>query len=336
MRAFQIAAAGDTARLRDVAAPRPGPGEVAVDVAAAALNFGDLLLAAGTYQVRPETPFTLGMELAGTVAELGEGVSGPAPGTRVMAYRGVGALAGRAVVPAADCLALPDAIPFATGAAIPVAYGTSELALFHRGRLAAGETLVVTGAAGGVGLTAVELAARAGARVVACARGTAKLRVAEGAGAAETIDTSDPDLDLRAAIRDLGGADVLYDTVGGAGFEGALRALRPGGRAIVVGFAGGEVGRVRLNHLLVKNVDVIGFYWGGYAAFAPEVLRAGLARCVDLVAAGSLRPHVGAIFPLARVEEGFELLRSRGSTGKVVIEIGEEDRQSARASGEQP
>ena len=331
MRACQVLRFGDAARLRDVALPVPGPGELALDPAACALNFGDLLLIEGTYQERPEPPFTLGMEVAGTVAALGPGVDGPAVGSRAVAYCGTGGLAGRVVLPAAACLPLPRSVGFETGAAIPVAYGTSEMALFHRARLRRGETLVVTGAAGGVGLTAVELGAEAGARVIACARGEAKLRAAREAGAAAGIDTGAADLDLRAAILAEGGADVLYDTVGGAGFEAALRALRPGGRAIVVGFAGGEVGRVRLNHLLVKNVDVIGFYWGAYARFAPEAMHGSLARCVDLVAAGTLRPHVGATLPLARVAEGFEMLRARRSTGKVVIRIGPEDRQAASA-----
>ena len=326
MRAFRVPRPGEAPALCTIASPEPAPGEALVDVEACALNFGDLLLAEGSYQEKPEPPFTLGMEISGRVAALGPGADGPAPGTRVIAYCGTGGLAGRAVVRAADCLPLPEGIGFEVGAAIPVAYGTSELALFHRARLAAGETLVVTGAAGGVGLTAVELAAQAGARVIACARGARKAEAVRTAGAAEVIDSGDPSLDLRGALLRLGGADVLYDTVGGAGFEAALRALRPGGRAIVVGFAGGEVGRVRLNHLLVKNVDVIGYYWGAYARFAPELLRASLGRCVRLVDEGALRPHVGAVLPLARADEGLRLLRERRSTGKVVIEIGPGDR----------
>lgn len=321
MRALQVIRPGEAPVLRQIEAPAPGPGQVAVDVAACALNFGDLLLAAGTYQERPDPPFTLGMEIAGRVAVLGPGAGGPPVGTRIVAYVGTGGLADRAVLAAADCLPLPDAIPMTAGAAMPVAYGTSELGLFHRARLVAGETLVVTGAAGGVGLTAVELGARAGARVLACARGTAKAGVLRDAGAAEVIDTGAPSPDLRAAILGHGGADVLYDTVGGAGFEAALRALRPGGRALVVGFAGGEVGRVRLNHLLVKNVDVIGYYWGAYARIAPDLLRASLARCLDMAARGALTPHVGAVLPLSRAAEGMEMLRARRSTGKVVIDM---------------
>ena len=321
MRAIQVARSGEAPVLREIASPEPGPGEVLVEVGACALNFGDLLLAKGSYQERPDPPFTLGMEIAGRVLALGTGAAGPAPGARIVAYCGTGGLADRAVLPAAGCLPLPDGVPFATGAAIPVAYGTSDVGLFRRGRLAPAETLIVTGAAGGVGLTAVELGAQAGARVIACVRGAEKIRAVRAAGAAEAIDTGDPALDLRARLLELGGADVLYDTVGGPGFEAALRALRPGGRAIVVGFASGEVGRVRLNHLLVKNVDVIGYYWGAYARFAPDVLRESLRRCIGLVASGVLTPHVGARLPLERTAEGLALLRSRRSLGKVVIEV---------------
>ena len=323
MLAYRVTRFGDGLDLVDIEAPVPADGQILVAVEAASLNFGDLLLMEGRYQERPEPPFTLGMELCGRVDSLGPGVDGPPPGTRVVAYCGTGALAEVAAVPAGRVLPVPDGLAPATAAAIPIAYGTSDLALFHRGRLARGETLLVTGAAGGVGLTAVELGARAGARVIACARGPEKCALAREAGAAETIDLADhgPN-EMREAVRGLGNADVLYDTVGGALFEQALRAMNPGGRAIVVGFAGGDVPQVKLNHLLVKNLDVIGYYWGGYSGFAPEILRESLARCLDMAARGEIRPHVGLRLPLARVAEGYDALRERRTTGKVVIEIG--------------
>ena len=322
MLSIRVTDFSDTLGLVEMDKPTPSTGQIRVAVEAAALNFGDLLLMKGQYQERVEPPFTLGMELCGRVDSLGPGVDGPTSGTRVVAYCGTGALAEYAVVPAAQCLPVPEGLDPATAAAIPIAYGTSDLALFHRARLAEGETLVVTGAAGGVGLTAVELGAAAGARVVACARGADKCALARMAGAEETIDLADTDADgLRDRLRAMGRADVLYDTIGGALFEQTLRAMNPGGRAIVVGFAGGEVPQIRLNHLLVKNIDVIGYYWGAYRGFAPDVMRRSLARCLDRAARGEIRPHVGLRLPLARTPEGYEALRDRRSTGKVVIEI---------------
>ena len=322
MLSYRVTELGDGSDLHDIPMPQPKTGEVRVAVETASLNFGDLLLMSGRYQEKPDLPFTLGMELCGRVDALGPETEGPAPGTRVVAYCGTGALAEFATVPVARCLPVPDGLAPAEAAAIPIAYGTSDLALFHRARLREGETLLVTGAAGGVGLTAVELGARAGARVIACARGAEKCALASRAGATETVDLAETDPDgLRERMRALGNADVLYDTVGGALFEQALRAMNPGGRAIVVGFAGGDVPQVKLNHLLVKNIDVIGYYWGAYGTFAPDVLRGSLARCLDMAARGEISPHIGMRLPLARVAEGYDALRERRTTGKVVIEI---------------
>src|SRR5690606_28400371 len=233
-----------------------------VRIAACALNFADLLMIEGRYQERPEPPFTLGLELSGTVDALGPGVAGPAPGTRVAVYAGTGGLAEFGCFPAARCLPIPDEMPFDIAAAFQIAYGTSHLALTRRARLAAGETLVVLGAAGGVGLTAVELGRHLGARVIAVARGADRLAVAEAAGAHALVDATDPD--LRARIQDLGGSDIVYDTVGGPIGEAAMRTLRPEGRYLAIGFAGGTVPSIAANHLLVKNIEVIGLYWGGY------------------------------------------------------------------------
>lgn len=290
-----------------------------MDVAACGLNFGDLLMMEGRYQDRVPAPFVPGMEMAGTVAALGPGTQGPPPGTRVCVYAGHGGLARSANVPAALCRPLPEGVGWAEAAALPVAYGTADLALFRRGRLAHGETVLVTGAAGGVGLTAVELAAKAGARVIASARGAAKAEIARAAGAAEVIDPSAGG-DLKARLMALGGVDLIYDTVGGDALVQAIRALRPEGRAVIVGFASGEVPQPRLNHLMVKNAEVIGYWWGDYARFAPEVLTASLDRLIARVADGELRPHVGAVLPFAEAPEGYAMLRERRSTGKVVID----------------
>lgn len=319
MKAFQIDRFGGRAALAEVARPQPGPGEVLLRIAACGLNFADLLMEKGEYQDLPPLPAALGLELAGTVETLGPGVTGPLPGTRVAVFSGSGGLAEYGCFPAGRCLPLPDGMPFDVAAGFQIAYGTSHVALADRARLAPGETLVVLGAAGGVGLTAVEIGHRLGARVIAVARGDAKLAIARDAGATELID-SDRTPDLRAALRDLGGADVVYDPVGGDQGAAALRALRPEGRHLVIGFASGTVPPVPANHLLVKNLSMIGFYWGGYLKFRPEVLTASLSTLIDWYTQGALHPHISHRLPLARAAEGLELLRTRQATGKVVID----------------
>lgn len=321
MRAYRIESFGGTAGLAEIEPPTPGPGEVLLRIAACGLNFADLLMLKGEYQERPATPFTLGMEVAGTVAALGTGVTGLAPGDRVAVFAGQGGLAEWGAFPADRCVKLPDTMPFDHAAAFMIAYGTSHLALAHRARLAPRETLLVTGAAGGVGLTAVEIGKAMGARVIAVARGADKLAVAQAAGADHLID-SDTTPDLRAAVKALGGADVVYDAVGGDTFMAALRATNPEGRLIPIGFAGGGVPQIPANLLLVKNLTVIGLYWGGYMAFRPAVLRDSLAELLALYQAGRLRPHVSHALPLDRVEDALDLLRSRKSTGKVVVTMG--------------
>jgi NADPH2:quinone reductase len=320
MRAFQVTETGQPPQLRSVDLPACGPGDVVVDVRACALNFADLLMIEGRYQERPPLPFTLGLELAGTVRAVGPDVAGLVPGMRVAAYAGQGGLAEAAVVPAARCLPIPDAMDFATAAAFQIAYGTSHLALAHRARLRPGETLLVLGAAGGVGLTAVEIGKRLGARVIASARGPDRLRVAQAAGADHLIDSDAPD--LKGALRALGGVDVVYDAVGGPAFIEALRATRPEGRLLAIGFAGGEVPQVPANLLLVKNLSVIGLYWGAYLTFAPQVLTDSLKELVDWHARGWIRPHISHRLPFDQAPQALHLLRDRKATGKVVVEIG--------------
>jgi NADPH2:quinone reductase len=297
--------------------PVPGPGEALVRIAACGLNFADLLMLRGEYQERPPLPFTPGLEVAGTVAALGPGTDGPAPGTRVAVFAGHGGLAEYGVFPADTLTPIPDAMPFAHAAAFQVAYGTSHVALAHRARLQPGETLLVTGAAGGVGLTAVEIGKRMGARVIACARGPDRLAVAAAAGADHLIDSETAD--LRAAVKALGGADVVYDPVGGDTFMAALRATNPEGRLIPIGFAGGGVPQIPANLLLVKNLTVIGLYWGAYRSFRPAVLRDSLTTLFGWYAGGGLAPHVSHALPLDRTDDALTLLRDRKSTGKVIV-----------------
>lgn len=322
MRAFQITEHGKAPDIREVPLPVPGPSEIRIRIAACGLNFADLLMSTGEYQETPAPPFTLGMEAAGIVDGIGPDVTGFAPGQRVATLAGSGGLADYGCFPAESCIPLPDAMPFDEAAAFQIAYGTSHLALSHRAGLVAGETLLVLGAAGGVGLTAVEIGKRLGARVIAAARGAAKLAVAGAAGADHLID-SDAD-DLRTAVKALGGADVVYDPVGGAQFTAAMRATNPEGRILIIGFASGQVPPIPANHLLVKNISVMGFYWGGYQKFRPDLLAGSLRELLGWYAAGGLRPHISHRLPLDQAGTALGLLRDRKSTGKVVVTVSPE------------
>ncbi|GGD26757.1 NADPH:quinone oxidoreductase family protein [Sinisalibacter lacisalsi] len=320
MKAYRLTSTGTAPEIADLPAPEAGPGEVVVEIAACGLNFADLLMIEGKYQQTPPPPFTLGMELAGTVIARGPGVDAPALGTRVAVMAGSGGLAEMGAFAAEACLPIPDAMPFDDAAAFQVAYGTSHLALARRARLAPGETLLVLGAAGGVGLTAIEIGKLLGATVIACARGAEKLAVCAAAGADHLIDSSRED--IRAAVKALGGADVVYDPVGGDQFRAALSATNPEGRILAVGFASGDVPQIPANHLLVKNIDVIGFWWGGYALFNPAALRESMAALIGWYEQGRLAPHISHRLPLDRAAEAYELLRTRKSTGKIVVTMG--------------
>ncbi|MGX0975560.1 NADPH2:quinone reductase [Roseovarius sp. MBR-51] len=319
MRAYQIPARGAEPALTTLPRPLPKSGELALRIAACGLNFADLLMIKGAYQDTPEPPFTLGMEVAGTVEALGPDTRGPAPGTRVAVFAGQGGLAEYGCFPAARAVPLPDSMTFADAAAFQVAYGTSHVALDHKAHLQPGETLLVLGAAGGVGLTAVEIGKQMGARVIACARGADKLAVAKRAGADHLIDAATQD--IRETCRVLGGVDVVYDPVGGDHFKAAFRACNPEARILTIGFASGEVPQIPANHLLVKNISVMGLYWGGYLKFRPEVVTNSLATLFDWYAQGLLSPHVSHLLPLEQTAEALDLLRTRKSTGKVVITL---------------
>ncbi len=319
MRAFRVTSFDAPPGLEEVERPKPGAGEVLVEIAACGLNFADLLMMEGKYQDTPAPPFTLGIEVAGTVRAVGEGVTNPSPGARVAVFAGQGGLAEFGVFPAARCVVIPDQMPFDQAAGFLVAYGTSHVALAHRAQLKPGERLLVLGAAGGVGLTAVELGARMGAEVIASARGPAKLEVAKAAGAAHLVDSEAED--IRAAVKALGGADVVYDAVGGAQFDAALRATNPGGRILVIGFASGTVPEIPANYLLVKNIAVHGLFWGGYLRLAPEVLTGSLERLFGWYAEGGLTPHIGGRYPLDQATEALAFLRSRRGTGKVIVTV---------------
>jgi len=318
MLAYQIQSAGEQAILREIPVPSPAEGQIRVAIRACGLNFADLLMQKGTYQDTPAAPFTLGLEVAGVVDAIGAGVSHLKPGDRVAVYSGQGGLAQYGVFDADRAVLIPQSCSFEDAAAIQIAYGTSHMALDHRARLQPGETLLVTGAAGGVGLTAVEIGKLMGATVIAQARGADKLAVARAAGADHLIDA---DEDLRERVLALGGADVVYDAIGGDVFKAAFRATNPEGRLLPIGFAGGEVPQIPANHLLVKNLTVIGFYIGGYLRFRPEVVRNSFETLFAWHAEGRIRPHISHTLPLSEVAQGMALLKNRKSTGKVVITI---------------
>lgn len=293
-------------------------GQVLLRLHAAGLNFADLLMAQGRYQETPPTPFVPGLEGAGEVLEAAPD-SGLRPGMRVAVF-GQGTMRKQAVFDAARCTPIPDAMTYEQAAGFQIAYGTSHLALTARANLQPGETLAVLGAGGGVGLTAVEIGAALGARVIAVARGKDHLDAAAQAGAAKLIDSAECP-DLKAALRDLGGVDVVYDPVGDAPGLAAFGALRRAGRFLVIGFAGGKPPSLPLNHALVKNIAIHGFYWGGYQQIDPGLIRHSMTQLFDIFAQGRLSPRIGHVFALARLAEAYDLLESRRSVGKVIITI---------------
>lgn len=319
MRAMQVVEYGQALTLKNVDVPKVGSGEVLIRVEACALNFADMLLVSGTYQEKPPLPFTLGMEISGVIEALGDSVQGLQIGQRIVTYSGTGGLAEYIALPAQICLPIPDNMSFEQAAAFPVAYGTSHVALEYRARLQPGERLLVLGAAGGIGLTAVELGKLMGAEVIACARGADKLAVAKAAGADHLIDSATQD--IRKVVKSLGGADVVYDPIGGDQFKAALRATNPDGRIIPLGFASGDIPQIPANIILVKNLTIIGYYWGGYAKTNPKILFDSFAKLLHWYAEGKLLPHVSHTLPLEQANEALDLLRTRKATGKVVVEI---------------
>ena len=319
MKAMQLTDYDQPLVLRDVPTPTPEAGQVTVKIHTCGLNFGDLLIIKGTYQERPQLPFTLGMEICGTVTELGAGVTGLRIGDRIASYSGFGGLAEYGAIAADICVPIPAAMSDRDAAAFLVAYGTSHVALDYKAHLKPGERLLVLGASGGVGLTAVELGKLMGAEVIACARGDKKLQVAKAAGADHLINSETDD--IRKIVRTLGGADVVYDPVGGDQFKAALRACNPEARILPLGFASGEIPQIPANILLVKNLTVIGYYWGGYSKIKPSVLTDSFAQLIAWYNDGKLTPHISHTLPLAQCNEGLDLLRTRKATGKVIIEI---------------
>ena len=319
MRAMQVTAYDEPLSMQELDMPAPAAGQVLVEIDTCGLNFGDLLIIKGTYQEKPPLPFTLGMELAGTVVEAGAGVTHLKKGQRIAAFTGFDGLAEFATIPAEVCVPIPDGMSAVDAAAFLIAYGTSHVGLDYKAHLKAGENLLVLGASGGVGLTAVELGKLMGANVIACARGADKLEVCKAAGADHLVNSETDD--IREVVKALGGADVVYDPVGGDQFKAAMRACNPEARLLPLGFASGEVPQIPANILLVKNLSVLGFYWGGYARVNPKVLTDSFQQLFTWYAEGKLKPHVSNVLPLDQANEALDLLRTRKATGKVVVQV---------------
>ena len=302
--------------------PIPGPGQIRIDVKATALNFADTLIIGHKYQVRPDFPFSPGFEVAGDVSAVGSGVADFKPGDRVIATMDYGAYREQVIVE--DYLAhpFPDAMDYVTAASFPVAYGTSYVGLLRRSHIAPGETVLVHGAAGGVGLTAVEIAKAAGAQVIATAGSDEKTAIAKAHGADHVINyTTGPIRDRVKELTGGNGADVIYDPVGGDIFDQSLRCINWGGRILIIGFAAGRIPEIPANMLLVKSCSAIGVFWSSHRRREPESLRQDYKQLFDWWGEGKLKPLVGATYPLDQAGAAMTALLSRKVAGKIVLEV---------------
>ncbi len=324
MRALRCHEFGPPAGLAVEEIPRPtaAPGEVLIAVRACGVNFPDGLMVQGQYQVRPPLPFTPGLEVAGEIVAVGAGVASERVGERVLALLEFGGMAEYVTAPAARALAIPTTLDFNSAAVFALAYGTSQLALEHRARLSGGETLLVLGAAGGVGLTAVELGNQLGARVLAAASTPEKLALAREYGAQEGILYSEEDLRERILTLTNGrGADVIYDPVGGHFFDQAIRCLAWEGRYLVVGFASGNIPSLPANRALLRNMALVGVYWGAYLERDPQIAVGGLRTLLAKQAAGQLRPYVSRVYPLEEGGAALGELMARRARGKIALSL---------------
>lgn len=312
--------APESLSIEDVNIDAPHEGEVQIAVKAAGLNFADILMVQGLYQVKPPFPFSPGLEIAGEVAAVAKGVQHVKVGDRVLAVVNYGGFAERVNAPAALVMPIPVDMDFEAAAAFAVNYGTSHIALWHRAALQPGERLLVGGAAGGVGLTAVEIGSLMGADVIACASTDEKLALSREYGAQHLINYSTTSVrDQVKALTEGAGVDVVYDPVGGEFFSDAVRSLAWEGRYLVVGFASGEIPEMAVNRVLLKNSAMMGVYWGAYAWNNPSAMHRSFNILFEWYRAGSLNPHISHIFPVDEVAEAMKIIIKRLSTGKVVL-----------------
>lgn len=310
----------ETLVLQELPSPQPGPGQVLINVKAAGVNFPDVLIIQNKYQFKPELPFTPGSELAGEIAALGPDVSHLQVGQKVIAFIGYGAFAEQVLAPAATVMPMPPGMDFETAAAITLTYGTSHHAVVDRAQLQAGETMLVLGAAGGVGLAAVEIGKALGARVVACASSEEKLAICREHGADACINYAQQD--LREAIKQTCGKDgpnVIYDPVGGNFSEAAFRSIAWRGRHLVVGFANGEIPKLPLNLSLLKGASIVGVFWGEFAKREAKANLAAMRQMLGWMAEGKIKPHISARFALADTAQALQAMAARQVTGKAVI-----------------
>ena len=308
--------------VEEVEDPVAGPGQIVLDVHACAMNFPDVLMIQDMYQFKPPLPFSPGGEVAGVVRSVGAGVTTFSPGDRVIASGGWGGLAEQLAVPAGAAIPVPGGVDLVHASGFLYAYGTSQHALADRAQLQPGETLLVLGAAGGVGLAAVELGAVMGATVIAAASTDDKLELCRSHGAAMTINYTTED--LKARVRDLtggAGADVVYDPVGGSYSEPALRATAWNGRFLVIGFAAGDIPKLPLNLPLLKGCSVVGVFWGAFVGREPEHHARNVAQLIDWWQQGKLRPHVSSTYPLEEAGRAIRELADRKAKGKVIVTV---------------
>jgi NADPH2:quinone reductase len=307
-------------RVDEIPDPSAGPGQVLIDVRASGVNFPDVLLSRGLYQFKPPPPFSPGGECAGVVSEVGAGVTRVAPGDRVALTQVSGTFVEKLVVPEAAVFKLPDAVSFEIGAATLLTYLTTYHALVDRAAIQPGETLLVLGAAGGVGVAACELGAALGARVIAAASTDDKLAFCREHGATEVINYAREDLRERIkALTSGNGVNVVYDPIGGSHAETALRGTAWQGRYLVIGFASGEIPKIPLNLVLLKGCQIVGVYWGSFAMRDPARNRDHAHQVLRWVAEGKLRPAVDAALPFERAGEALERLEKRQVKGKLVL-----------------
>lgn len=311
----------DSLSIEELPDPVPGPGQVAIEVHAAGVNFPDVLIIQNKYQTKPPLPFTPGSELAGVVRAVGDGVTHVKPGDKVLAFVSTGAFAQQVAVPGQIVMPMPPGLDFDTAAVVTLTYGTSHHAVVDRARLKAGETMLVLGAAGGVGLAAIEIGKALGGRVIAAASSDEKLAVCTDHGADATINYSTQD--LREAIKAAtngAGPDVIYDPVGGMYAEPAFRSIAWRGRYLVVGFANGEIPKLPLNLALLKGASLVGVFWGEFARREPKANLAAMRELMGWMAEGRIRPHISGRYALAETPQALKDMAARKVTGKVVIQ----------------
>ena len=320
MKSMLLNSFNEKLRMADLPKPACNAKEVLIRVLTTSLNFADILMTRGKYQEKYNLPFSPGMEVCGIINLLGEGSSSFKIGQRVVAYVGFGGLSEFITVPENLCFSVPDDMSNEKAASLLIAYGSTELALNYKAKLKSDETLLVLGAAGGVGLSAVQIGKAMGANVVAVARGKEKCKLTQLMGANLTFDSES--MNLRSDLKTLDKIDVIYDPVGGDQFQAALSAAKPETRILPIGFASGEVPQIPANIIMIKNITIIGFYIGTYRTLNPNVLRDCFQRLLEMWSQNMIDPHISNVFSLEEANLALDIIEKRKSTGKVIVRVG--------------